>query len=43
MDPDEQVERAGCAEQYEALQLCMADNDRDWRKVSHAERRTIWE
>ncbi|GBG32999.1 Cytochrome c oxidase assembly factor 4-like, mitochondrial [Hondaea fermentalgiana] len=32
MDTDEQVERAGCAQQYEDLQLCMADNDRDWAK-----------
>ena len=31
---DEKLEKMGCARQYEQLQLCMYENNRDWLMVS---------
>lgn len=35
MDIDSEVERLGCKIQYEALQLCLAENDRNWVKCQN--------
>ena len=32
VDVDADLERRGCAREFEALQVCMADSDRDWGK-----------
>eukprot|EP00511_Aplanochytrium_stocchinoi_P003231 CAMPEP_0204838684 /NCGR_PEP_ID=MMETSP1346-20131115/31601_1 /ASSEMBLY_ACC=CAM_ASM_000771 /TAXON_ID=215587 /ORGANISM="Aplanochytrium stocchinoi, Strain GSBS06" /LENGTH=62 /DNA_ID=CAMNT_0051974883 /DNA_START=164 /DNA_END=352 /DNA_ORIENTATION=+ len=32
VDVDEKIKELGCTKAYETLQLCMADNDRDWIK-----------
>lgn len=37
MDVDDELERAGCTEAFDAVQLCLADNNRDWSKVSERE------
>jgi len=32
VDVDDQVDKAGCSDVFEKLQLCLADNARDWRR-----------
>eukprot|EP00924_Labyrinthula_sp_SR-Ha-C_P002383 snap_masked-scaffold_16-processed-gene-2.32-mRNA-1 protein AED:0.42 eAED:0.42 QI:0/-1/0/1/-1/1/1/0/59 len=32
VDIDEQLQDKGCTKQFEKLQLCLADNNRDWSK-----------
>lgn len=32
VDVDELVQRSSCAKEYTALEECLADNNRDWRK-----------
>ena len=32
VDVDATLERKGCTDEFEKLQLCLADNNRDWVK-----------
>eukprot|EP00514_Thraustochytrium_sp_LLF1b_P011171 CAMPEP_0184543764 /NCGR_PEP_ID=MMETSP0199_2-20130426/3162_1 /TAXON_ID=1112570 /ORGANISM="Thraustochytrium sp., Strain LLF1b" /LENGTH=66 /DNA_ID=CAMNT_0026937835 /DNA_START=52 /DNA_END=252 /DNA_ORIENTATION=- len=32
VDVDAKLELRGCSDAFEAVQLCLADNDRDWVK-----------
>ena len=36
VDIEELIEKTGCAQVYAALEECLGENDRDWRKCQPA-------
>jgi len=38
VDIERMIDKFGCAEAYYALEECLGDNDRDWRKCQRAVR-----